>query len=237
MELRERSERSVSLKPVQAMSFHTRIKYTTWQIEKRKNICVTKDCWHKHNRCFMFELRCLRNHDCLHVLIQHKYMSAEMMEIWKGWVWVTNVARQFELVWWLRLSLSQWQAGSSDSDWTFDSCVPIWEARLTWSGHRADSTCLKNHPSVSANRTRRQPWFDLDRPIGKQDTSTLLRFWTKKLFSDFAVYHQQHCMVLNVFALILKRNKDWLSHPRSEVAIKKVNALCSRNTGLSLGKG
>ena len=181
MELRERSERSVSLKPVQAMSFHTRIKYTTWQIEKRKNICVTKDCWHKHNRCFMFELRCLRNHDCLHVLIQHKYMSAEMMEIWKGWVWVTNVARQFELVWWLRLSLSQWQAGSSDSDWTFDSCVPIWEARLTWSGHRADSTCLKNHPSVSANR--RQPWFDLDRPIGKQDTSTILRiylFWKKK---------------------------------------------------------
>ena len=101
-------------------------------------------------------------------------MSAQMIEIWKGWVWVTNVARQFELVWWLRLSLSQWQAGSSDSDWTFDSCVPIWEARLTWSGHRADSTCLKNHPSVSANR--RRPWFDLDRPIGKQDTSTLLRF-------------------------------------------------------------
>ena len=74
-----------------------------------------------------------------------------------SWAKVQLLRRQFELVWSPGLTLSQWQANSSDSDWTFDYRAPIWEARVTWSYHCADMYCIcqKNqlYFSVSVN------WF------------------------------------------------------------------------------
>ena len=59
-----------------------------------------------------------------------------------SWAKVQLLRRQFELVWSPGLTLSQWQANSSDSDWTFDYRAPIWEARVTWSYHCADLYCI-----------------------------------------------------------------------------------------------
>ena len=56
---------------------------------------------------------------------------------------------QFGLVWSFWLQLSWRQAYSSDSDWTFDCCRPIWYASVTWSDQRSVLTGLVNQSSKS----------------------------------------------------------------------------------------